>query len=99
MVSAIWHLWRTLDDYVVQARAEEDFSEVRAIGLDATAARRGHNYISLFHDLDDARMLFTCEGRKGQVVKQFADNLEAHGAAPRTSPKPASIFPPAIRPD
>jgi transposase len=72
-------LWRTLDHYVDQARAEEDFCEVTSIGLDETAARRGQNYISLFHDLDAGRLLYACEGRKGEVVAQFADDLEAHG--------------------
>jgi transposase len=72
-------LWRTLDHYVEQARAQEDFSPVTAVGLDETAARRGHAYISLFHDLDAGRLLFGCEGRKAAVVAQFADDLEAHG--------------------
>jgi len=37
-------------------------------------------YISLFHDLDAQRVLYACKGRKAQVVAQFADALEAHGA-------------------
>jgi transposase len=72
-------IWRTLDHYVDQARAQEDFSAVAAVGLDETAARRGHDYISLFHDLEAGRLLFACEGRKAEVVAQFADDLEAHG--------------------
>ena len=72
-------LWRVLDHYVERARAQEDFSEVKSVGLDETAARRGHHYISLFHDLDQARLLFATEGRKAAVVGQFADDLEAHG--------------------
>jgi transposase len=72
-------LWRTLDYYVEGARAQEDFSAVAAVGLDETAARRGHHYISLFHDLDAGRLLFACEGRKAEVVAQFAEDLEAHG--------------------
>jgi transposase len=72
-------LWRTLDHYVDQARAGEDFSSTTSIGLDETAARRGHHYISLFHDLDAGRLLYACEGRKGEVVAHFADDLEAHG--------------------
>jgi len=73
-------IWRTLDHYVEGARAQEDFSGAVSIGIDETAARRGHNYISLFHDLDAPRLLFACEGRKAEVVAQFADDLEAHGA-------------------
>lgn len=72
-------LWRTLDHYVDQAREQEDFSAVDAVGLDETAARRGQDYISLFHDLDAGRLLFACEGRKAEVVAEFADDLEAHG--------------------
>jgi transposase len=72
-------VWRTLDHYVEQARVHEDFARVGAVGLDETAARRGHDYISLFHDLDAGRLLFACEGRKAEVVAQFADDLEAHG--------------------
>jgi transposase len=71
-------IWRTLDYYVDQARAREDFSGVTAVGLDETAARRGHDYISLFHDLDAGRLLFACDGRKAEVVALFADDLEAH---------------------
>ena len=36
---------------VTAARELEDFSDVTAVGIDETAARRGHNYITLFHDL------------------------------------------------
>ncbi|MGB9408905.1 MAG: ISL3 family transposase [Terracidiphilus sp.] len=72
-------IWRTLDHYVERARAREDFSQVRHVGLDETAARRGQHYISLFHDLEAQRLLFACAGRKGEVVAQFAEDLEAHG--------------------
>jgi len=73
-------VWRTLDHYVDQAHAQEDFSTVTSAGLDETASRRGHNHMSLFHDLDAPHVLYACEGRKAQVVAQFADALEAHGA-------------------
>lgn len=72
-------IWRTLDHYVERARAQEDFSQVKAVGVDETAARRGHNYISLFYDLQARRVLFGTEGRKAGVIAQFADDLEAHG--------------------
>ena len=71
-------IWRVLDHYVDAARAQEDFSSMQAVGLDETASRRGHNYISLFHDLDQRRLLFACEGRDKSVVAQFVKDLEAH---------------------
>lgn len=72
-------IWRLLDYYVEAARQKEDFSSVRRVGLDETASRRGHNYISLFHDLVKKRLLFACEGRDKGVVGTFAKDLEAHG--------------------
>ena len=49
------------------------------VGLDETACRRGHNFISLFHDLDERRVLIATKGRKAEVVERFAEDLEAHG--------------------
>jgi transposase len=72
-------LWRILHHYIDQARAEADFSEVRQVGTDETASRRGQNYISLFVDMERSRLLFATEGRKAEVVAAFADDLEAHG--------------------
>lgn len=40
-------LWRILDHYVEQARAKQDYSGIRRVGMDETATKRGHNYISL----------------------------------------------------
>ena len=72
-------IWRILDHYVAAARAREDFSRVRAVGVDETAARRGQDYISLFCDLEGPRVLFGTEGRKAAVFERFVDDLEAHG--------------------
>lgn len=75
-------IWRVLDHYVPAARALEDFSDVTAVGIDETAARRGHNYITLFHDLDESKLLFACEGRDADTIKTFAEDLRTHGGDP-----------------
>jgi transposase len=49
------------------------------VGIDETAARRGQDYISLFHDLSVPRLLFACPGRDQSTVKRFAADLAAHG--------------------
>lgn len=55
-------LWRIVKHYVREARARADYSGVRAVGLDETASRRGHNYITLFADLDEGRLLAAPDG-------------------------------------
>ncbi len=76
-------LWGVLDHYVGRARAQEDHSQVSAVGLDETAARRGQHYISLFHDLTGKRLLFACEGRDQSTVAAFAADLRTHGGDPQ----------------
>ena len=75
-------IWRVLDHYVPAALELEDFSDVTAVGIDETAARRGHNYITLVHDLKAGKLLFACEGRNAGMVKTFAEDLRAHGGKP-----------------
>lgn len=72
-------IWRILQHYVGEARAAADFSEVRRVGVDETASKRGQNYITLFVDLDGPRLLFATEGRHATTVAAFRQDLEEHG--------------------
>lgn len=71
-------LWRVIDHYVSQARAGRDDSEVRRVGVDETSTKRGHHYISVFVDLDRARVLYVTEGKDSSTVSRFAEDLAAH---------------------
>ncbi len=75
-------IWRVIDHYVQSARAQVDHSEVRCVGMDETSARRGHDYISLFYDMDQRRLLFGTEGCDHETVKAFTEDLKAHNGAP-----------------
>jgi transposase len=72
-------LWRVIHHYVEQARAQQDYSAVRQVGMDETASRRGHQYVSLFVDLERAHVLFATEGKDASTVEAFKTDLEAHG--------------------
>ena len=72
-------IWRILEHYVETARAGLDFSEVERVGVDETSARRGQDYVSVFMDLDEERVLFATEGRDAATVKRFAEDLSVHG--------------------
>jgi transposase len=75
-------IWRVLDHYVQIARAQADYSDVKRVGIDETSARRGQDYISLFFDLDQRRLLFGTGGKDHVTVKAFTEDLKAHGGAP-----------------
>lgn len=72
-------LWRVLHHYVEKARSRADHSMVTRVAFDETAARRGHEYVSLFVDLDDHRVLFVADGKDAATVAAFATDLAAHG--------------------
>jgi len=74
-------LWRVLDHYVAAARAKADFSAVTQVGVDETASRRGHNYVSLFVNLERSQVLFATEGKDAATVGAFKEDLVAHGGA------------------
>lgn len=75
-------IWRVIDHYVQSVRAQADYSEVRRVGMDETSARRGQDYISLFFDMDERRLLFGTEGRDHETVKAFTEDLKVHHGAP-----------------
>jgi len=75
-------LWRVIHHYVEEARARVDTADVTRVAVDETAARRGHDYISLFVDIDQARVIHVTEGRDLAIVAAFADDLVEHGGNP-----------------
>jgi len=74
-------LWRILHHYVEEARRRADHSSVIRVAFDETAARRGHDYVSLFVDLDGPRVLFVADGKDAAAVEAFAADLVEHGGA------------------
>lgn len=75
-------LWRRIEHYVTEARKKQDMSRVRIVGIDETSLRRGHDYVTVVHDLDAKRLLFCTEGRDHQTIQAFAQDLHAHGGEP-----------------
>ena len=71
-------MWRVLHYWVETAREPADDAEVKRVAIDETAAKRGHDYVSLFVDIDRRRVLFVTEGRGAGTVAAFAGDLEAH---------------------
>ena len=72
-------LWRTLEHYVQQARAQQNMSQVSSLCMDETASRPGHEYVTLFADSHSASVLFVASGKDAATVSAFAKELEQHG--------------------
>jgi len=75
-------LWRVINAYVELARAKEDFSDVKRIGIDETSVKKGHDYVTFFFDLDKKKLLFGTEGKDNQTVMDFVADFRKHGGNP-----------------
>ncbi|SFV59751.1 Mobile element protein [hydrothermal vent metagenome] len=71
-------LWHMLERYIDTTREEENFEAIDAIGLDETSRAKGHEYITLFVDLQQRRTIFITEGKDNTTVQRFAKDFEAH---------------------
>ncbi len=74
-------IWRVIKHYVSQSLLSMDLSALKAIGLDETASKRGHNYVTVFIDMNrnDKPVVFATPGKGKQTVKDFRTFLETHG--------------------
>jgi len=72
-------LWRIVNAHVKKAYANKDLSNVTKIGVDETSSRKGHNYISVFVDMEIRDVVFATQGRDATTISKFAENLLEHG--------------------
>ena len=75
-------LWRLMTRLIEAAHAARDWSQVRAIAIDETSARRGRRYVTVILDLETRAVLYLAEGRDSAAVAKFVEALRAHGGDP-----------------
>lgn len=74
-------LWRFIRSYVDKARCDVDMSAVSSLGIDETS-KKGHNYITVFADLEQKRVLDVQSGKDSTTVGKFVQTLEEHCGKP-----------------
>ena len=89
-------VWRILHHYVDSARSKANHSSVTQVGIDETAARRGHDYVSLFVDLSERKVLFVAPGKDAATVAAFALDLQAHQGDPQANTEVSADMSPAF---
>jgi transposase len=88
-------MWRMLHAHVAAARARADWSEVVWVGADEMNRRKGHNYVTMFADLVEKRVLFGVEGKGAEGWASFAEELQAHNGHPKAITQVAIDMSPA----
>ena len=74
-------LWSMLGSYIDTTRQEENFEDIDAIGLDETSRAKGHEYITLFVDLQKRRTIFITQGKDNLTVARFAYDFQNHNGS------------------
>jgi transposase len=88
-------MWRMLRAHVEAARSQVDWSEVVWVGADEMNRRKGHNYVTVFADPLNKRVLFGTEGKDASVWESFAQELQAHNGHPKAITQAAIDMSPA----
>ena len=66
-------IWRVVTHYVLKAMGKLDLSRLCGIGLDETATKRGHHYVTIFVDMDrESRpVVFATPGKGKECLRLF----------------------------
>lgn len=80
-----WHQVHAIcTRYVELALKEADFSQASHLAIDETSRAKGHDYVTVVADVKAKRVLFVTEGRDASTIKQFSEDLQAHGGSPES---------------
>ena len=77
-------LWRIAHHYVGRMLGELDLSRVTTVGVDETASRRGHRYVTVFLDMQRKHepVIFAIPGHGKAAIEAFSAFLAEHGGDP-----------------
>ena len=83
-------MWRMLFSHVKAEYERLNFDNVVWLGADGMNRRKGHNYLTVFSDLINKRLLFATPGEEASVWDAFAAELPLHNCRPRTIMRPST---------
>ena len=88
-------LWRMIFAHVDAAWADLSWENVVWIGADEMNRRKGHNYLTVFVDLQAKRVLLVVEGKDAGVWERFVQELAKHNGHPKAITQVAIDMSPA----
>lgn len=76
-------LWRMLFAHVEASHAQQSMENVVWVGADEMNRRKGHDYLTVFADLVEKRVLFAVPGKDFSTFEAFATELINHNGHPK----------------
>jgi len=71
------------DVYTLSHYQSRDIKVASRVGLDETSTKKGHEYISMFWDMDGDELLDIREGKSSEVVREYIEELRILGQRPK----------------
>lgn len=75
------------DAYTLAPYQSREITGAKRIALDETSTKKGHEYISIFWDMDDDKLLDIREGKSSEVVSEYIEELRITGQHPKETIK------------
>lgn len=69
-------LWNLLDCYIQKGLYEADHIDVTCLGIDETSRKRGHEYITLFVDLENRKTIHIAPGKGRETIADFVHSFQ-----------------------
>ena len=73
------NLWRVIKYYVAQGLDHRMRWDLSKIAVDEKAYKKGHEYVTIFTNLDTGEVIFVTKGRKKEVFEEFRNWLLSVG--------------------
>lgn len=75
-------IWTIFHHWVAKARAADDPSSLTQLGVDETSTKKGHHYVTLGVDLEQARVIHAVPGKGKDTLHQIQQHLARKGVSP-----------------
>jgi transposase len=72
-------IWTVFNHWVGKARAADDPSPITRLGVDETASKKGHHYVTVGVDMAASRVIHATEGKGKATLKNIQQHLESKG--------------------
>lgn len=77
-------IWKIVKHYSDQFMRNLDLTDLRALCIDETQCRKGHNYITVVTRPDTGQVIFATQGRDVTAMAELSVWLIHHGCDPKT---------------
>ena len=72
-------IWTIFKHWISKAKAADDRGTITQLGVDETSTKKGHHYVTLGVDLNDARVIPVTEGKGKATLQSIQQHHESKG--------------------